>query len=239
MWFWPWRFSGAAGVYVYCNRDDKREGDKHDGSTERDLGQLRNRDARRWLLRCLEAVYEQVNGVERVESGYTGGQTKNPTYRDVCGGNTGHAEVIQIAFDPKVISYRDILQIFFVIHDPTTLNRQGADAGTQYRSVIFYHSPEQKQTADKVIEEFAQQKIYDRPIVTQVQPAEVFYRAEEYHQGYFRNNPGQGYCRAVVAPKVSKLRNHFASKLEEAVSRPSRARRNARPGSILRRRAGT
>jgi peptide-methionine (S)-S-oxide reductase len=163
---------------------------------------------------CLEAVFEQVQGVERVESGYMGGTVKNPTYRDVCSGTTKHAEVVQVAFDPKVISYREILQIFFVIHDPTTLNRQGADSGTQYRSAIFYHSPAQKETAEKLITEFTAEKIWDRPIVTEVTALDTFYRAEDYHQGYFQANPGQPYCQAVVAPKVAKLRKHFLAKLK-------------------------
>jgi peptide-methionine (S)-S-oxide reductase len=163
---------------------------------------------------CIEAVYERVQGVERVESGYTGGTTKNPTYEEVCGGHTGHAEVIQVAFDPKVISYREVLEIFFVVHDPTTLNRQGNDRGTQYRSAIFFDSPAQKQTAEELIVELTTAKAWDRPIVTQVAPLETFYRAEEYHQGYFRNNPGQGYCNAVIPPKLAKLRKHFASKLK-------------------------
>jgi peptide-methionine (S)-S-oxide reductase len=163
---------------------------------------------------CLEAVYEQVKGVERVESGYTGGAVKDPTYRQVCNGNTGHAEVVQVAFDPKVISFREILQIFFVIHDPTTLNRQGADVGTQYRSAIYYHSPQQKETAEKLIAEFSAEKVFPRPIVTEVAPLDIFYRAEDYHQGYFRANPEQPYCQAVVAPKVAKLRKQFLSKLK-------------------------
>lgn len=163
---------------------------------------------------CLEAVFEQVQGVERVESGYMGGTVKNPSYRQVCEGTTNHAEVVQVAFDPKVITYRELLQIFFVIHDPTTLNRQGADAGTQYRSAIFYHSPQQKETAETLIKEFDAEKVFDRPIVTQVVAADAFYRAEDYHQGYFAANPNQPYCRAVVAPKVAKLRKHFLSKLK-------------------------
>jgi peptide-methionine (S)-S-oxide reductase len=164
---------------------------------------------------CLEAAFELVNGVERVESGYCGGTAKNPTYHEVCGETTGHAEVVQIAFDPKVISYHEILEIFFAIHDPTTLNYQGRDVGTRYRSVIFHHSPEQKQTAEKLIAEFKEQKLWGRPIVTQVQPLDVFYRAEDYHQGYFRANPGQGYCQLVVGPKVAKVRQHFAGKLKK------------------------
>ncbi len=165
---------------------------------------------------CVEAAFEEIKGVERVESGYTGGQVKNPTYRAVCEGTTGHAEVIQVAYDPKVISYRDILQIFFVVHDPTTLNRQGADVGTQYRSAIFYHSQEQKKIADELIAELTNEKAWDRPIVTQVAPLDIFYRAEDYHQGYFRANPNQAYCRAVIPPKLAKLRKHFQSKLKSS-----------------------
>jgi peptide-methionine (S)-S-oxide reductase len=163
---------------------------------------------------CLEAAFEQVQGVERVESGYMGGTVKNPSYRQVCAGTTDHAEVVQVAFDPKVITYREILQIFFVIHDPTTLNRQGADVGTQYRSAVFYHSPQQQEAAQTLIAELQAEKIFDRPIVTQVVAAETFYRAEDYHQGYFRANPSQPYCQAVVAPKVAKLHKHFLSKLK-------------------------
>jgi len=165
---------------------------------------------------CLEAVFDELNGVEKVESGYAGGTTVNPTYRQVCNGDTGHAEVVQITFDPGVISYRDLLELFFVFHDPTTLNRQGADHGTQYRSAIFYHSPEQKQIAEAVIAELNGAKVWDRPIVTQVVPLDVFFRAEDYHQGYFRDNPGQGYCVAVIAPKVAKLRKHFLAKLKSS-----------------------
>jgi peptide-methionine (S)-S-oxide reductase len=163
---------------------------------------------------CLEAVFEQVQGVERVGSGYTGGSVENPSYRQVCDGTTGHAEVVQVAFDPKVISYREILQVFFAMHDPTTLNRQGADVGTQYRSAIFYHSPDQRPTAEALIAELNAAEIWGRPIVTEVTPLEVFYRAEDYHQGYFRANPGQGYCQAIVAPKVAKLRKQFLAKLK-------------------------
>jgi peptide-methionine (S)-S-oxide reductase len=163
---------------------------------------------------CLEAAFEQVKGVERVESGYAGGGVNNPTYEQVCTGRTGHAEVVQVAFDPKAISYREILEIFFVIHDPTTLNRQGGDVGTQYRSAIFYHSPAQKETAEKLIAELTAEKAYNLPIVTQVAPLDVFYRAEDYHQGYFRANPHKSYCQYVVAPKVEKLRHTFKSKLK-------------------------
>jgi peptide-methionine (S)-S-oxide reductase len=163
---------------------------------------------------CLEAVYERLRGVAKVESGYAGGETPNPTYRQVCGGTTGHAEVVQVTFDPEVISYGEILEVFFAMHDPTTLNRQGADVGTQYRSVIFYHSPEQRRTAEAKVAELNRAGIWDAPLVTEVVPLRNFYRAEDYHQGYFRNNPSQGYCQAVVAPKVARLRQKFASRLK-------------------------
>jgi peptide-methionine (S)-S-oxide reductase len=163
---------------------------------------------------CLEAVYEPLRGVEKVESGYAGGATPSPTYRQVCGGTTGHAEVVQVTFDPEVISYGDILEIFFAMHDPTTRNRQGADVGTQYRSVILYHSPEQKQAAEAMIAELNAAGLWGAPIVTEVVPLREFYKAEDYHQGYFRNNPAQGYCQAVVAPKVAKLRQKFATRLK-------------------------
>jgi peptide-methionine (S)-S-oxide reductase len=163
---------------------------------------------------CLEAVFEQVRGVEKVESGYAGGGGEGPNYRQVCTGTTGHAEVVQVTFDPAVISYREILEIFFAIHDPTTLNRQGADAGTQYRSAIFYHSAAQKQIAEQVIAELGAAHVWERPIVTEVTAAPTFYKAEDYHQGYFSQNPAQPYCQAVVAPKVAKLRKQFATKLK-------------------------
>ncbi len=164
---------------------------------------------------CLEAVFEQVRGVDKVESGYAGGAAANPTYRQVCSGSTGHAEVVQVTFDPAVISYREILDIFFATHDPTTLNRQGADVGTQYRSVIFYHSSEQKRTAEERVAELNAADLWDKPIVTEIAPAPPFYKAEEYHQGYYRQNPGQGYCQAVVAPKVAKFRKQFTAALRE------------------------
>lgn len=163
---------------------------------------------------CLEAVYDQMKGVESVESGYMGGQVEHPTYEAVCGGRTGHAEVVQINFEPKVTTYKELLEIFFVIHDPTQLNRQGNDVGTQYRSAIFYHSPDQKQTAEEVLATFTKEKVFDRPIVTQIVPAETFYIAEDYHQKYFARNPLQGYCTYVVGPKVAKFRKQFAAKLK-------------------------
>ena len=162
---------------------------------------------------CLEAVFLEVKGVEKVVSGYTGGHVPAPSYRDVCGGDTGHAEVVQVTFDPSVLSYRDVLNVFFSIHDPTTLNRQGHDAGTQYRSAIFTHSIEQDRVARQAIDELTVEKVFDDPIVTQVEAAGPFYPAEEYHQNYFARNPEQPYCRAVVAPKVAKFRKQHLERL--------------------------
>ncbi len=164
---------------------------------------------------CLEAVYELLKGVDDVTSGYAGGTTQNPSYEQVCSGMTGHAEVVQVGFDPSVISFKDLLDVFFTIHDPTTLNRQGYDAGTQYRSAIFYHSPDQKATAEQTIKELTDAKLWEDPIVTQVEPLDVFYPAEEYHQHYFERNPNQPYCRAIVAPKVAKARSHFIQSLKK------------------------
>ena len=166
---------------------------------------------------CLEAVYENVRGVTKVVSGYAGGHRPNPTYEQVCSGTTGHAEVVQLEFDPSIVRYRELLDIFFDIHDPTTLNRQGADVGTQYRSAIFTHSDAQRATAEALIAELNASGRWRSPIVTQVAPLEVFYPAEAYHQQYFRNNPYQPYCRAIVAPKVSKLQAHFPAYLKSAV----------------------
>lgn len=164
---------------------------------------------------CLEAVFDQVKGVKSVESGYAGGHVKNPSYREVCSGDTGHAEVVQIHYDENVVSYQDLLNVFFGIHDPTTLNRQGADVGTQYRSAIFYHNEDQKEIAEKFIKDIEMQKVFDNPIVTEVVPLDKFYMAEDYHQEYFTKNPYQGYCMAVVAPKVSKFRKHFQELLKK------------------------
>jgi peptide-methionine (S)-S-oxide reductase len=163
---------------------------------------------------CLEAVYDQVDGVESVECGYVGGELENPTYESVCEGQTGHAEAVRIIFDPKVISYRELLEIFFTIHDPTTLNRQGNDRGTQYRSSIFYCTPTQRHAAETLIKTLIDQKLCDTPIVTQVAPAGQWYEAESYHQEYFARNPLQGYCQFVVGPKVAKFRKQFAARLK-------------------------
>jgi peptide-methionine (S)-S-oxide reductase len=164
---------------------------------------------------CLEAVFDELKGVESVESGYTGGTVPTPSYRAVCTGTTGHAEAVQIRFNPAVLSYTDLLKVFFTIHDPTTLNRQGADAGTQYRSAIFYHDDEQKRIAQEVIASITAEKLWDHPIVTEVTKLDKFYQAEDYHQEYFANNPYQPYCMAVVAPKVIKFRKHFVDRLKK------------------------
>lgn len=162
---------------------------------------------------CLEAVYQQVRGVVHVESGYTGGQTLNPDYDSVCTGKTGHAEVVQIEFDAGVISYRTILDVFFAIHDPTTLNRQGNDIGSQYRSVIYAHDSQQRTIAQEVIQQLTKDNIFDQPIVTELADLPTYYKAEEYHQNYFNDHPDQGYCAFVVSPKVSKFRKQFAALL--------------------------
>ena len=163
---------------------------------------------------CLEAVYQELRGVEKVESGYSGGHVPNPTYRAVCSETTGHAEVVQVTFDPSVVSYKDILEVYFTIHDPTTLNRQGADVGTQYRSVIFYHDDEQRRVARGVISDLESEGIWSNPIVTEVEPFEEFYVAEGYHQNYFADNPGQRYCALVIRPKLDKFRAAFGDKLK-------------------------
>ena len=163
---------------------------------------------------CLEAVFEQVRGVESVVSGYSGGHTANPTYEMVCGGRTGHAEVVQITFDPAVVSYRELLGLFFTMHDPTTLNRQGPDSGTQYRSAVYYHSAEQEAVAEEAIAELTASAVWPAPIVTEVTPIDVFYPAEEYHQEYYRRNLGQPYCQVIIASKVAKLRKEYLAALK-------------------------
>jgi len=166
---------------------------------------------------CLEAVYEQLMGVDEVVSGYTGGAIANPTYRQVTTGTTGHAEVVQLTFDPQTVTFGEILEVFFTIHDPTTLNRQGADVGPQYRSAIFYHSPEQEATAREKIREFEAAEIWGDPIVTEVSPITEFYVAEDYHQEYYRRNSGQPYCQVVIAPKVAKFRQRYLNRLKPQV----------------------
>lgn len=163
---------------------------------------------------CTEVVFSRIKGMVKIEPGYSGGQATNPTYEQVSTGTTGHAEVVQITFDPDVISFRELLEIFFATHDPTTLNRQGGDIGTQYRSVIFYHNEEQKVIAEKVIEEFNIAGIFNSPIVTKVEPFKAFHKAEDYHKDYFRHHPEQSYCKLVISPKIAKLREKFRDKLK-------------------------
>ena len=164
---------------------------------------------------CLEAVFDGLKGVASVESGYMGGRAPNPTYEQVCGGDTGHAEVVRVTYDPAQVSFKDLLEVFFVIHDPTTLNRQGNDAGTQYRSAVFYHTPQQRADTEEVIARLNAAQLWNGPIVTEVAPASAFYMAEGYHQEYFARNPRQPYCQAVVAPKVQKFRKHFLDRLKK------------------------
>lgn len=163
---------------------------------------------------CTEAIFRSLKGVETVESGYSGGKTKNPTYREVCTGLTGHAEVIQITFDPTKVSFRELLEVFWETHDPTTLNRQGADVGTQYRSAVFYHSQEQKEIAEKYKAELNRENVFNKPVVTEITAFDKFYKAEDYHQDYFRNNSTQGYCQIVIVPKLEKFRKLFKDKLK-------------------------
>jgi len=171
---------------------------------------------------CLEAVFEQLDGVQKVVSGYSGGTVRNPSYREVCSGNTGHAEVVQVTFDPARISYRELLELFFAFHDPTTPNQQGADVGTQYRSAIFTQGPEQEATARAVVDTLTREGAFDAPIVTEVTPAGAFYAAEDHHQGYYRGNAEQPYCRATITPKMAKLRARYADRLKPAAAGSTR-----------------
>ena len=163
---------------------------------------------------CTEAAFSIIKGVERIEPGYTGGDVPNPSYEQVSTGTTGHAEAAQITFDPKVISYKEILEIYFSIHDPTSLNRQGADVGTQYRSAIFYHTPEQKAAAEALIDELTKEAIFDKPIVTSVEPLKLFYKAETYHKDYYKKHPKEPYCQVVISPKIAKLQQKFFDKIK-------------------------
>jgi peptide-methionine (S)-S-oxide reductase len=179
-------------------------------------GSLENATLASGCFWCAEAVFQEIEGVEKVEPGYTGGSMQNPTYEQVSTGTTGHAEAVKMQFDPSVISFRDILEIFFATHDPTTPNRQGTDVGHQYRSAIFYHDEEQKVTAEEVIEELTSEKIFDSPIVTEVVAFKKFYKAEDYHKDYFKKHPKQPYCRVVISPKIAKLRKKFQDKLKSS-----------------------
>lgn len=166
---------------------------------------------------CTEALFTQLKGVENVQPGYSDGKTENPTYEQVCTGKTGHAETVQINFDPTVISYKEILQIFFSTHDPTTLNRQGADVGTQYRSIILYHNEEQRRIAEEVIKEITEEKAFEKPIVTQLEPLKIFYKAEDYHKDYFKRHPDQAYCSLLIAPKITKFQKLYLNKLKPQI----------------------
>lgn len=173
---------------------------------------------------CLEAVYQELQGVTRVESGYSGGTVENPTYREVCSGTTGHVEVVQVTFDPRRLHYRDVLEIFFSIHDPTTVNRQGSDVGTQYRSAIFYHDEEQKRAAGQMMADLTEARNFTDPMVTELIPFEAFYRAEDYHQNYFRDNPSQPYCQFVIAPKLQKFHDQYGAGLASGREGTSKSR---------------
>lgn len=164
---------------------------------------------------CVEAIFQDLKGVISVESGYAGGKIKDPTYKEICSGLTGHAEVIRIKFNPTIITYADLVRVLMVVHDPTTLNRQGNDVGSQYRSVVFFHSKEQKEVAERIKKEFNLKKIYDSPIVTAIEPLTNYYPAEQYHQNYYKDNPNQGYCKAVIAPKILKFRKHYQNLLKK------------------------
>ena len=164
---------------------------------------------------CSEAVFSELEGVSKVEPGYSGGRTENPTYEEVCSDSTGHAEVARVTYDPRVVSYRELLEVFFSTHDPTTLNRQGADEGSQYRSVIFYHDAMQKQVVDQITAELTDERVFRNPIVTEVAPFKAFYPAEDYHRDYYKRNPGKPYCQVVIAPKLAKFRAHFQSRLKK------------------------
>lgn len=207
-------------VYPGCgkgNHKDARLNTKAISNTKGENSQLEKATLAGGCFWCIETIFEDLKGVENVESGYSGGRVENPTYEQVCSGTTGHAEVVQITFDPSVITYAKLLEIFFHIHDPTTLNRQGADVGEQYRSAIFYHSDSQKQTAEKVKKDIADSGLWNNPIVTEITKFEKFYNAEEYHQDYYKNNPEKGYCSIVIAPKVRKFYKEYKDYLKDGV----------------------
>jgi methionine-S-sulfoxide reductase len=212
-------FTGGKNEKVSMNSDENKttSGEKMTAADKRDTTKYESAVLAGGCFWCIETIFQDLKGVEMVESGYSGGATTNPTYKEVCEGNTGHAEVVRITFDPAVISFEQLLTVFFHIHNPTTLNRQGADAGTQYRSAIFYTGVEQKTSAEKVIAEITASKLWDDPIVTEVTAFDKFYKAEEYHQDYYNNNPNQGYCSMVIAPKVKKFYKEFPQLLKDNV----------------------
>lgn len=201
--------------YLYsCGQTVRKEKSGADTQTNINLQAMETATFGAGCFWCVEAIFQRLNGVEDVKSGYMGGKIKNPTYSEVCSGLTGHAEVIQIKFNPEIITYKDLLEVFFQTHDPTTLNRQGADVGTQYRSVIFYHNDAQKKLAEKIKNELNNNKVFDNPIVTEISEASVFYVAEDYHQNYFNQNASEPYCSFVIQPKVEKFKKVFRDKLK-------------------------
>jgi peptide-methionine (S)-S-oxide reductase len=202
---------GGKNEKVSMNSDENKTigGEKMTAADKKDTAKYESAVLAGGCFWCIETIFQDLKGVEKVESGYSGGSTKNPTYKEVCDGTTGHAEVVKITFDPAVISFEQLLTVFFHIHNPTTLNKQGADVGTQYRSAIYYNSDDQKTTADKVIADITASKLWDDPIVTEVTKFDVFYKAEDYHQDYYNNNQSQGYCSYVIAPKVKKFYKEF------------------------------
>lgn len=210
---------GGKNEKVSMNSDENKKisGEKMTAADKRDTTKYESAVLAGGCFWCIETIFQDLKGVEKVESGYSGGATSNPTYKEVCEGNTGHAEVIRITYEPAVISYEQLLTVFFHIHNPTTLNRQGADAGTQYRSAIFYTNDEQKTSAEKVIADVTASKLWDDPIVTEVTAFDKFYKAEDYHQDYYNNNPNQGYCSVVIAPKVKKFYKEFPQLLKDNV----------------------
>ena len=210
---------GGKNEKVSMNSDESKiiGGEKMTEADKRDTTKYESAVLAGGCFWCIETIFQDLKGVEKVESGYSGGATNNPTYKEVCEGNTGHAEVVRITFDPAVISFEQLLTVFFHIHNPTTLNKQGADVGTQYRSAIFYTGDEQKNSADKVIADVTASKLWDDPIVTEVTAFDKFYKAEDYHQDYYNNNPNQGYCSVVIAPKVKKFYKEFPRLLKDNV----------------------
>lgn len=204
-------------VSVNSDENKKISGEKMTAADKRDTTKYESAVLAGGCFWCIETIFQDLKGVEMVESGYSGGATTNPTYKEVCEGNTGHAEVVRITFDPAVISYEQLLNVFFHIHNPTTLNKQGADVGTQYRSAVFYVNDKQKSDAEKVIADITGSKLWDDPIVTEVTAFDKFYKAEDYHQDYYNNNPNQGYCSMVIAPKVKKFYKEFPHLLKDNV----------------------
>lgn len=210
---------GGKSDKVSMNSDENKKisGEKMTAADKRDTTKYESAVLAGGCFWCIETIFQDLKGVEMVESGYSGGATTNPTYKEVCEGNTGHAEVVRITFDPAVISYEQLLNVFFHIHNPTTLNKQGADVGTQYRSAVFYVNDKQKSDAEKVIADITASKLWDDPIVTEVTAFDKFYKAEDYHQDYYNNNPNQGYCSMVIAPKVKKFYKEFPHLLKDNV----------------------